>query len=133
MRFYLSRVIKRLHVETEAGWHRSLFGGIEQWWRRDDERVWQTLGAMPVQEPLESPWQLTLSSSLYHALQGDPEVRSFTRLLTEQHPELFAGVCACARSQPIETALLAATEAGLVQRGERLAYVYRRLLAKNQE
>ncbi|WP_220270468.1 hypothetical protein, partial [Halomonas sp. DQ26W] len=32
LRFYLSRVIKRLHVETEAGWHRSLFGGIEQWW-----------------------------------------------------------------------------------------------------
>ncbi|PMR67271.1 DUF4123 domain-containing protein [Halomonas heilongjiangensis] len=128
LRFYLSRVIRQLHAETQADWHRSLFGGIEQWWQRGDDRGWQALGAMPVQEPLESPWQLTLSSSLYQALHGDPEVRTATRLLTQQHPDLFAGVCACARSQRVEAALLAATEAGLVHRSERLAYVYRRLL-----
>ncbi|OBA00609.1 DUF4123 domain-containing protein [Halomonas sp. G11] len=133
LRFYLPRVITQLHAETHADWHRSLFGGIEQWWRPDDKQGWQPLGAMPTKVPGESPWQLTLSSSLYQALQGDPEVRSFTRLLTQQHPELFAGVCACTRPQRVEAALLAATEAGLVETGERLAYVYRRLLARSQE
>ncbi|WP_249978561.1 DUF4123 domain-containing protein [Vreelandella olivaria] len=133
LRFYLPQVIRHLHAETHADWHLSLFGGIEQWWRPDDEQGWQSLGAMPVQEPLESQWQLTLSSSLYQALQGDPEVRSFTRLLTQQHPELLNGVCGCARSQQVEEALLAASEAGVVQRDERLAYVYRRLLARDQE
>jgi hypothetical protein len=133
LRFYLPQVIRQLHAETQADWHHSLFGGIEQWWQRDDNRGWQPLGAMPEQAPLESPWQLTLSASLYQALQGDPEVRTATRVLTQHYPELFAGMCACARSQRVEAALLAATEAGLVQRGERLAYVYRRLLVKNQE
>lgn len=133
LRFYLPQVITQLHAETHAEWHRPLFGGIEQWWRPDDAHGWQPLGAMPVQTPGESQWQLTLSSSLYHALQGDPEVRSFTRLLSQQHPELFADECSCTRPQRVEAALLAATDAGLVETGERLAYVYRRLLARSQE
>lgn len=130
LRFYLPQVIRQLHAETHADWHSSLFGGIEQWWWPADDSSWQPLGAMPEQASLESPWKLTLSTELYQALQGDPEVRTATRVLTQQYPELFAGVCACARSQRVEAALLAATEAGLVQRGERLAYVYRRLLGQ---
>jgi hypothetical protein len=133
LRFYLPKVIRQLHAETHADWHRSLFGGIEQWWWPADDSSWQPLGVIPEQAPLDSPWQLTLPASLYQALQGDPEVRTATRVLTQQHPELFADVCACARSQRVEAALLAATEAGLAQRGERLAYAYRHLLAGNQE
>ncbi|MBD3898593.1 DUF4123 domain-containing protein [Halomonas sp. ML-15] len=133
LRFYLPQVIRQLHAETHANWHHSLFGGIEQWWWPSDDSSWQMLGAMPERAPLESPWKLTLSASLYQALQGDPEVRTATRLLIQQYPELFAGVCACARSRRVEAALLAATEAGLVQRGERLAYAYRHLLAGKQE
>ncbi|MGO2243149.1 MAG: DUF4123 domain-containing protein [Halomonas sp.] len=131
LRFYLPHVIQSLHAETAADWHPLLFGGIGQWWRRVDGQGWQPLGTMPAQVSVNTPWRLALHPELYQALQGDPEVRAFTRLLSQQHPELFADVCACTRPQRVQAALLAANEAGLVETSERLAYVYRQLLSRS--
>lgn len=126
LRFYLPEAIEQLYASAPEECRDGLFGSVQRWWYRNEEKEWAALDGLP-RVDFPKPWSLKVNHELWISLHGEAEVMALTAELLETTPDIFGNVYDCERPRLVGQVLEKADFHGLTRRSDRRTYAYLQL------